>query len=51
MRVLFPHLYQKKPHRLENIMIRVKILKSVCKFVSRTQRFKKDKIDAWLENQ
>ena len=40
MRVLFPHLYQKKPHKLENIMIRVKILKSVCKFVSRTQRFK-----------
>ena len=39
MRLLFPHLYQKRPHKPEKIQQRVKIIRLVCKFVSETKRF------------
>ena len=44
LRLLFPHLYQKRPHKLDNILIRVKILKCICEFVRKTKRFVNDRV-------
>ena len=43
-RLLFPHQYQGKPGKHENLMMRIKILKLVCKYVSMTKRFINDDV-------
>ena len=43
-RILFNFKYQEKPYELENIEIRVKILKAVCKYVAKTERFINERI-------
>ena len=42
--LLFPHDDQKDARKIENILKRVKILKTVCKFVINTGRFNRDNV-------